>query len=569
MYNSNNIFGNSNHRSEIRKRTWTIMVIFMILLAFLIWKITNHMYFKAEPLKVMFNAQYTIDEKYGMRYKLLDCNGNDVLDYQMNYIAVIDPVDYFRFNEYTSKYDLEALTITLRNYNKNYDLDKIKSITNFEKIRYNIDEVTFNKLKDIKGIKGFYTYAAKDVITNKNWNIESLLSNPRDSQNSKFKSSDSLEMQIYNKTQNNQYTKIRFIKGVDGELSEGKTIYPKNNINVRLTLDKQIQAKVEDILHEEKYQKYEQIGVVLMESRTGKIRAMAQKEDTLNNANLGVGGTGGAVAGSIFKVIVAEALLDKNLLNKDKTYTVKPEIFPKGHEKFYNYTFTEATSYSSNNIYAQFGWSVGSEKIYNYAQKQGLLGKILNLHNEESGRFEVDLLDPNVKASDISQTAIGQKIRITPIAAISIPNTIINNGIYVQPSLIDAYVDENNEIVDNIKSKTTTVLKKETAEAMKLTLIDVVDNGTGNQAHIKGMDIGGKTGTSTYYDKNIKYSDGWFVGFFNLNGENYSMVVFVNKIFVNQDDTIDKIKVDEEGGNTAAPIFKEIIEVLKESKSSK
>ena len=99
---------------------------------------------------------------------------------------------------------------------------------------------------------------------------------------------------------------------------------------------------------------------------------------------------------------------------------------------------------------------------------------------------------------DTSQTAIGQNVTITPLEAISIPNTIINNGIYVQPSIIDAYVNDNNEILEKTTSKTTQVLKKETAEAVKLHMMDVVNKGTGKSAYIKGMDIGGKTGTTTY-----------------------------------------------------------------------
>ena len=51
MYSRNNIFGYSNQRREIRKRTWTVMIIFILLFCFLIWKIANYMYFKAEPLE--------------------------------------------------------------------------------------------------------------------------------------------------------------------------------------------------------------------------------------------------------------------------------------------------------------------------------------------------------------------------------------------------------------------------------------------------------------------------------------------------------------------------------------
>ncbi|MGH4119725.1 penicillin-binding transpeptidase domain-containing protein [Clostridium sp.] len=565
MYSGNNIFGKSNYKTGIGKRIWIMMIIFMLFFCLLIWKISNKMYFKAEPLKAMFNAQYTIDEKYGTPYKLLDCNGNNLLEYKMNYTAVIDPVDYFRFNEYTSKYDMESLTITLRNYNVNYDLDKIKGSGSFEKVRYKIDEITFNKLKDIKGIKGFYTFAVNKVIEVKNWKIENLLSNPRDSENSKFKSADSLEMQIYNKTKNNEYEKIRFVKGVDGDIGEGKIIYPQNNINVRLTLDKEIQDSVENILHKKEYNKYEQIGVVLMESTTGKIRAMAQKDDTRYNANLGMVGTNGAYPGSIFKVIVEEAGLDLNLIDVNEKYKLNSELFKKEHSKGRDsYTVREALTYSSNNIFAQFGFLIGGKSIYNYAEKQGLLGKVLNFHDEESGKFEVELLNSKFIASDISQASIGQNIRITPLAAISIPSTIINNGVYVNPSIIDSYVNDNNEIIESVAPKKSTILKRETAEEIKLAMMDVVTKGTGQQAYIEGMDIGGKTGTTEYNDDGEKCSDGWFVGFFKLNGKKYSMVVFVPKILINVEG-----KDDEEGGTTAAPIFKEIVKALKKNGSNK
>ncbi|MBK5239917.1 MAG: penicillin-binding protein 2 [Clostridium sp.] len=533
------------------------MIIFILFFCLLIWKISNHMYFKAEPLKAMFNAQYTIDEKYGTSYKLLDRNGNNLLNYEMNYTAVIDPVDYFRFNEYTSKYDMEALTITLRNYNKNYDLDNIEGNGSFEKVRYKIDKITYDKIKDIEGVKGFYTYAVNEFISDGYWKIENLLTNPKynkkDVEYPVFKDAESLEMQIYNKTKNNQFEKIRFDKEVDGEISEGKIIYPENNVNVRLTLDKEIQDKVEAILHEKKYK---QIGVVLMESQTGKIRAMAQKDDTLNNVNLGI-----AYPGSIFKTIVSEAGLDLDIIDKNEIFTVDGKSFEKldKHGNGYEYTHGEAYYDSSNDIYAQIGSKVGLENIYDYAEKQGLLSKILNLHYENSVKVNLSADDGN-----ISQSVIGQTDRITPLQAINIPNTIINKGIYVQPSIIEAYVNDTNEVLEGIAYKTSQVLKSETAETMKYFMMDVVTKGTGKQAYIEGMDIGGKTGTTEYIDNGEECSDGWFVGFFNLNGKNYSMVVFVPDIDINIEG-----KNDEEGGTTAAPIFKEIIESFKTLKNIK
>lgn len=557
MYRKNSIFGFSNQKKEVRKRTWTIMLIFISVLCFLTWRIINHMYLKAETLKAMADAQYTIEEKYGMQYSLIDCNGADLLEYIVNYYAIIDPMDYYRFNEYTSKYDLEALTFILRNYNSDYDLEKIKGNGSGMKIRYKIDEDTYDKLQDIKGVKGFYTFAANEVVRDKYWKIENLLTNTTyfkvGVKVPVIKSADSLEMQIYNKTKNNKFAKIRFAKGVDGEISDGKIMEPENNVNVRLTLNKEIQDKVEEILHEEKY---DQIGVVLMESSTGKIRAMAQKDDNTYNANLGYPSTNGALPGSIFKVIVDEAGLDMNKIDNYKKYRINPEIFPEEPFKGETFTVAEALSKSSNNIFAQLGWKVGFQNIYDYAEKQGMLGKVLNLQQEDSGMFQEDLLNPTV--SDTSQTAIGQNVTITPLEALSIPNTIINNGIYVQPNIIDAYVNDHNEVLEKITSKTTMVLKRETAEKVKSHMMDVVNKGTGGAAYIKGMDIGGKTGTTTYEQGNK--SDGWFVGFFNLNGKNYSMVVFVNNIEMSNVKGV----ADEEGGSTAAPIFKKVVNTLKE-----
>ncbi|MBU3141965.1 penicillin-binding transpeptidase domain-containing protein [Clostridium sp. CF012] len=570
MYRGYSIFGDSNQRREIQKRTWMLMSIFILLFCFLIWKITNYMYFKAEPLKAMADAQYTIDEKYGLQYNLLDCKNNPLLDYEVKYYAIIDPLDYLRFNDYTSKYDLEALTITLRNYNSNYDLEKINGSGNGQKLKYEINEDTFDKLKDIKGVKGFYTYAGNEVKKGRYWKIENLLINTtynktqidpvtkKEVSKLTVKSDDSLEMQIYNKTKNNKFTKIGYTKGVDGEISEGKIVEPENNVNVRLTLDKEIQVSVEEILHADKYKNYGQIGVVLMESSTGKIRAMAQKDDSDYNPNLGMNGTNGALPGSIFKVIVEEAGLDLNLIDVNKVYTVDPNIFKEEPPKGDSFTVAEALAKSSNNIFGQFGKFVTLQNMYNYAQKQGMLAKVLNFQQEEIGDFGVNISKPAF--GDTSLAAIGQKTRITPLQAISIPNTIINNGIYVQPSIIDAYVDDNNEVLEKFTSKSSRVLKSETAETVKSHMMDVVtkDYGTGDAAYIKGMSIGGKTGTTTYKDNETTKSDGWFVGFFTFNEKKYSMVVFVNNIKMNV-----KGVADEEGGGTAAPIFKEVVNALK------
>ena len=102
-------------------------------------------------------------------------------------------------------------------------------------------------------------------------------------------------------------------------------------------------------------------------------------------------GTNGALPGSIFKVIVEEAGLDMNIIDKYKIYTVNPKLFPEDPHNYDDktqFTVGEALRDSSNNIFAQIGEEVGLENMYNYAEKQGMLAKVLNLQQEESGKFK-------------------------------------------------------------------------------------------------------------------------------------------------------------------------------------
>jgi len=85
------------------------------------------MYFNAEPLRAMYNAQYTITEKYGMQYNLIDCKGRDLLEYTVNYYAVVNPLDYLRFiqKKYKGK---SGINISLKNAVKEaIDLIELKT----------------------------------------------------------------------------------------------------------------------------------------------------------------------------------------------------------------------------------------------------------------------------------------------------------------------------------------------------------------------------------------------------------------------------------------------------------
>ncbi len=541
-------------RLIIRKRQYVIFGIFITLLSILYFRIVKFQYFKSDKLSVMADSQYSYKEDItDANYQLFDCNGKQLLNYNKKYYVVISPEIFSKNNMDTDQDKILTLMYILRNYNNDYDLSKAGVLNSSKKIYYEIDESTYNKLKDIKGIKGFYAYTYSALEKGEAWKIENLLINTKRTDNNEQKSQDSLEMQINNKIKSNKKPQIIFDRDVNGSIVEEKTELPKNNVNVRLTFDKNIEDKIKEILNNDKNKGFQQIGVALMEADTGKIKALVQKDDTKPNVNLGVATNHGFFPGSIFKIIVEEAGLDRKTISTTDNFTCRGLIELESHSKHGTLTPEEALVVSCNDIFAQIGAKVGFNNFYDNAKSQGFFEKVLGFDSEKQGAFEVK--EPKISDGSLGLASIGQNLRITPIEAISIANTVANNGTYVKPYIIDAYVDDNNTELESLSTEQRPVIEKSTANIMKSQMIKVVKKGTAQAAYVDNVEIGGKTGSTTRVELSKQsgqpetHSDGWFVGFFKIKDKYYSMTVFVQDI--------DKDK--ESGGSTAAPIFKDIV----------
>ncbi|MBP2031573.1 cell division protein FtsI/penicillin-binding protein 2 [Clostridium algifaecis] len=547
-------------RNIIKKRQYFIVSIFIIVFFALGFKVFKVQHSEYNKLSVMADSQYSYTENTtDANFILFDSDGNKLLNYNKKYYAVICPDIFVRDNENIKSENILTLVYALRNYNKDYDISKIGTLKTSQKLYYEIDGATYNKLKKLKGIKGFYTYEYTPVDKTGVWKIENLLMNKNRTKDNSSKSKDSIEMQLYDKTKNNQKPEVVFEKDVDNNIIGETKKIEKNNVNVRLTLNKNMEDSIKNILNNYENKNFSQIGVVLMEADTGNIRAIVQKDDNKPNVNIGVSTSHGFFPGSIFKTIVEEAGIDENKISPEDKFTCNGSYEKKDDSHHGTLNSSEALAISCNDIFSQIGKKVGFESFYKNAANNGLFKKVLGFDEEKNGMFEVD--KPNTSDGSLGLASIGQNLRITPIEAISIPNTVINSGVYVQPHIIDAYVDNDNKVIKKVDYKSSQILKESTASEMKNQMINVVKNGTAKSAYIDNVEIGGKTGSTQRMEASGKdnsvqeHSDGWFVGFFNLGGKNYSMVVFV------QDINKDK----ESGGNTAVPIFREIVSNLKQT----
>ncbi len=98
-------------------------------------------------------------------------------------------------------------------------------------------------------------------------------------------------------------------------------------------------------------------------------------------------------------------------------------------------------------------------------------------------------------------------------------------------------------------------IREKTAKEMQKLLVEAVEKGTGKNAQVKGMLVGGKTGTAHIIDKKTKrYSNHYndvFVGFANAKEHRYVIGVLV----------IDP-KTKKLASDTAAYVFKDVVKSL-------
>ncbi|MBE2986127.1 PBP1A family penicillin-binding protein [Campylobacter sp. RM12920] len=132
---------------------------------------------------------------------------------------------------------------------------------------------------------------------------------------------------------------------------------------------------------------------------------------------------------------------------------------------------------------------------------------------------------------------------ISPVNFAKFYSMFPNEGEIVEPILIK-YVENSFGAVVNYEAKKEQVLKPEQAFLMIDLLKNVVNNGTGRNAKINGIQVAGKTGTT---NNNI---DAWFCGF----------TPDVQAIIWYGNDDNSPMKKIEGGGRTAAPVFKKFME---------
>ncbi|WP_425061171.1 Stage V sporulation protein D [Sporomusa carbonis] len=337
--------------------------------------------------------------------------------------------------------------------------------------------------------------------------------------------------------------------------------------NVVLTIDKEIQQKVEDIMD----RTIEKGAVVVMRPNTGEILAMASRptfdannlskylaQDSAPLLNRSVSAY---QPGSVFKLVVAAAALENKTVTMDDVF-FDPGYIDVNNVRFQGWdydqapkgrlTITQAMAHSSNPVFIQIALKLGPEKLIAMAKKLGYGSRTkLDFSNENEGNLpEPDQLYPG----DLANLAIGQGFcEATPVQLAQTVATIVNDGIKVDPYIVSALTNPEGATIKSFQQPhpSSRVMSRKTAERLREMMAAVTHYGTGQAAYVEGYGSAGKTGSAETGRINAAgrgINHAWFAGYTPLEHPKYVIVVFVEE--------------GMSGGNVAAPIFRDIAEAI-------
>ncbi len=372
--------------------------------------------------------------------------------------------------------------------------------------------------------------------------------------------------------------------GVDGQLQVerdaiGKTVtidYDNSEPAIpgksfQLTIDKVYQKILSTELKKgvEKYKGKSGIGIIA-NPNTGEILALANIPDFDPSRYYKVSDfvrrnralTDTYEPGSTMKSIVLAMLLDKSIVRENNVintengrYRIKGATIRDTH-KFEKLTVREVLEQSSNIGIVKLSNRIKDRDFYKGLRDFGF-GNLTSI--DMTGETRGSLKKPN-RYSAISKAFIshGYEISVTPIQMVMAYSALINGGKLLQPYILKRIYDAEGEVEEEFRTtKIRRVISDETSEKMRSIMLGVVENGTGSNAQLENIYVGGKTGTAQKLIdgkySNKKYNSS-FIGFFPADDPQVICLILV-----------DSPEVGRYGGQVAAPIFRNITQRILET----
>lgn len=206
--------------------------------------------------------------------------------------------------------------------------------------------------------------------------------------------------------------------------------------------------------------------------------------------------------GSVFKMCVASAALEENLVNEKTSFTCTGSILVEGETIHCSniaghgtQSFVEAISNSCNPAFIQIGQMLGAGKFRQYYQGFGFSDKTgIDLPGEAEDSF---WKEGKMGGVDLAVASFGQNFTITPIQMITACAAVSNGGYVVQPHVVSKITDSKGNVIKTVDKKIKRqVISDDTSKKMNEYLEYNTERQGAAAGYISGYKVAGKTGTT-------------------------------------------------------------------------
>ncbi|HAV77455.1 MAG TPA: hypothetical protein DCX53_08880 [Anaerolineae bacterium] len=343
-----------------------------------------------------------------------------------------------------------------------------------------------------------------------------------------------------------------------------------NGTTLVLTLNRDLQAKVENILDESLIEYGAKNGaIIVMDPQTGEILAMAttprmnlnnytdyfQVYDNGSQYNRSIGMA--YEAGSVVKVLTMAAALDTGAVTPQTSFVDTGSINVGGitiqnwdRQAWGQQDMTGCLQHSLNVCMAWIATQMGSPTFYSYMEHFGLGHPTgVDLSGEAMGRLKVPG-DSDWYPVDLGTNAFGQGVTVTPMQMLMAVSAIANDGKMVTPHMLYAMLRDGHQY--NVPSQYAgSPISEQTARTLTQMLTVSLESES-SLALLPGYRVAGKTGTAR------KAGVGGY-------SERRYQAVFAGYVPASRPRLVAVVVIDEPsagayyGGAVAAPVFARIM----------
>ncbi|GIV85176.1 MAG: peptidoglycan glycosyltransferase [Candidatus Roseilinea sp.] len=261
--------------------------------------------------------------------------------------------------------------------------------------------------------------------------------------------------------------------------------------------------------------------------------------------------------GSVLKVLTLATALELGqvtpqtiLTDTGRLVIQDKRIYNSDRRRYGRVNIEDILANSLNVPTAQIALEMGAEAFYQRLRLFGLGHRTgIDLGNEVSGILRTPS-DPEWSRADLATNSYGQGLTATPYQVINAINVIANDGVLMQPYVVQQWRATNGEIVRKQPVPVVRVVSAQTARTLRQVMMRATRRGT-PMALVAGYPVAGKTGTADWYLNGVKQETTLvtYVGFLPADDPRITILV-----------KLDRPQSSRWAAPTTVPVFHDVAE---------